>query len=108
MPCSHVERTEVPNDRAVGAGQLDDHLCVIVIDLGEHRSKLSDRHHRGESNHSGRCLTRGATMRGVLWSTHRQGDPRSIEHLMQPDGHGRPTSPVCGLSTEGLWFRRDH
>jgi hypothetical protein len=27
---------------------------------------------------------------------------------MEPDGHGRPTMPVCGISTEGLWFRRDH
>jgi len=44
----------------------------------------------------------------VLWSTHRQGDPRSIAHQMEPDGHGRPTSPLCGCSTEGLFFRRDH
>lgn len=40
----------------------------------------------------------------MLWSTGPQGDPNSIGHLMAPDGHGRPTSPVCGISTELSWF----
>lgn len=43
-----------------------------------------------------------------VWSTERPGSPTSIGHRMTPDGHGRPTTPVCGRSTEGLWFRRDH
>jgi hypothetical protein len=44
----------------------------------------------------------------MLWSTRRQGDPLAVGHRMEADGHGRPTSPMCGCSTEGLWFRRDH
>ena len=42
------------------------------------------------------------------WST------TSIGHRTQDDAYepcgpdGRPTSPVCGRSTEGLYFRRDH
>ena len=32
----------------------------------------------------------------------------SIAHLMEPDSYGRPTSPLCGIGTKGLWFRRDH
>jgi len=43
-----------------------------------------------------------------VWSTKRPGDPASIGHRMTPDAHGRPTTPFCGLTTEGLWFRRDH
>jgi len=27
---------------------------------------------------------------------------------MIDDAHGRPGDPVCGRSTEGLFFRRDH
>lgn len=27
---------------------------------------------------------------------------------MVGDGYGRPTSPACGLSSEGLFYRRDH
>ena len=37
----------------------------------------------------------------------RQGDPASIGYWMRPDGFGRPTTLVCGRSTEGRWFRRD-
>ena len=51
----------------------------------------------------------GATMGAVpLWSTGPPGAPSSIGHRMQPDAHGRPTTPLCGCSTHGLWFRRDH
>jgi len=43
-----------------------------------------------------------------VWSTRRAGDPASVGHRMEADGFGRPSSPVCGLSSEGLYFRRDH
>lgn len=43
-----------------------------------------------------------------VWSTRKPGDPASVGHRMLDDFHGRPMSPVCGCSTEGLWFRRDH
>lgn len=50
-----------------------------------------------------------AMLEGVpVWSTRRAGDPASVGHRMEADGFGRPSSPVCGLSTEGLYFRRDH
>jgi hypothetical protein len=45
-------------------------------------------------------------IRGVpVWSTKRQGDPSSVGHRMLDDDHGRPMSPVCGLSSHGLFFR---
>ena len=40
-----------------------------------------------------------------VWSTKRVVTPRSIGHRMEPDGHGQPMSPVCGITTEGLFFR---
>jgi hypothetical protein len=43
-----------------------------------------------------------------VWSTRRAGDPASIGHRMIDDSFGRPTLPACGLSSDGLFFRRDH
>jgi hypothetical protein len=40
-----------------------------------------------------------------VWSTRRKGDPASVGHRMAGDGYGRPSSPVCGLSSDGLFFR---
>ena len=42
-----------------------------------------------------------------VWSTKRPDDPASIGHRMQPDSHGRPMTPVCLRTTNGLWFRRN-
>lgn len=43
-----------------------------------------------------------------VWSTLRAGDPASVGHRMADDEYGRPSVPVCGASSEGLYFRRDH
>ena len=43
-----------------------------------------------------------------VWSTKRPGDPASVGHRMPEDDHGRPAGPLCGASSHGLWFRRDH
>lgn len=43
-----------------------------------------------------------------VWSTKRQGDPSSVGHRMEGDEYGRPSSPVRGASSDGLYFRRDH
>lgn len=49
-----------------------------------------------------------ATIRDVpVWSTRSQGNPTSIRYRMAHDDHGRPGSPMCRCSTEGLYFSRD-
>ena len=42
-----------------------------------------------------------------MCSTGPQGDLTSVGHRMVDDSYGRPGTPVCGCSTNGLWFRRD-
>lgn len=39
------------------------------------------------------------------WSTGPKGAPGSVGHRMGRDHHGRPGSPLCGCSTDGLWWR---
>jgi hypothetical protein len=47
-------------------------------------------------------------LRGVpVWSSLPQGDPMSVGHRMDEDGYGRASLPVCGRTSEGLFFRRD-
>lgn len=29
----------------------------------------------------------------------------AVAHRMHEDFHGRPTAPLCGLGTHGLWLR---
>lgn len=41
----------------------------------------------------------------ALWSTGPPGDPTSVGHLQLEDYHGRPTGPLCGLSSNGLYYR---
>lgn len=40
-----------------------------------------------------------------VWSTLPPGEPGSIGHRMSTDTHGRPSPPVCGQTSNGLWFR---
>lgn len=40
----------------------------------------------------------------MLWATEPKGHPRALVHRMAGDDAGRPSDPVCGVSTDGLFL----
>lgn len=40
-----------------------------------------------------------------VWSTAPPGDPTAVAHRMHEDFHGRPTLPICGRTSHGLYLR---